>query len=108
MPPTQPLRREGLSYSAETIEKFGAGGLSGAPLTKRSHEVVSYIRTRIKTLANPTPIQIIGVGGIMNAQDAMAMFAAGADLVQLYSGFIYQGPQLIRDINQAVLQAGNR
>ncbi len=98
------ITRTGLSYAQEEIEKFGAGGLSGAPLTRRSNEVVAYIKSRLKLLGFADTIQIIGVGGIMNAADALAMLDAGADLIQLSSGFIYQGPQLIRDINAAVLR----
>lgn len=72
-----------------------AGGLSGAPLTSRSTLVISRLGT---TLAGTTPI--IGVGGIMNSSDAQAKIDAGASLVQIYSGLIYKGPKLIRDISQ--------
>lgn len=71
------------------------GGLSGAPLTSRSTLVISRLGT---TLAGRTPI--IGVGGIMNSSDAQAKIDAGASLVQIYSGLIYKGPKLIRDISQ--------
>ena len=78
---------EGLPNAGET------GGLSGSPLTRRSTIVISRLGT---TLAGTVPI--IGVGGIMSAEDAQAKIDAGASLVQLYSGFIYRGPRLIRDI----------
>lgn len=71
------------------------GGLSGAPLTSRSTLVISRLGT---TLAGRTPI--IGVGGIMSSSDAQAKIDAGASLVQIYSGLIYKGPKLIRDISQ--------
>ncbi len=69
-----------------------AGGLSGRPLTERAREVVGY-------LAGHTRLPVIGVGGVMTAEDAMALFDAGARLVQLYTGFIYGGPALAREIN---------
>ncbi len=72
------------------------GGLSGAPLRERSTEVVRFIAER-------SAVPIIAVGGIMSADDAMEKFDAGAALVQLYTGFVYEGPALIRDICQALL-----
>lgn len=91
------IAREPLTYTKEEIEKIGAGGLSGAPLTRRSTEVIKYIKTN-------SSIPVIGVGGIMNAADALEKLKAGADLIQLYTGFIYEGPQLIRDINTALIK----
>lgn len=91
------ISREGLSYTTEEIEKIGAGGLSGLPLTTRSTEVIRHIKTN-------SSIPVIGVGGIMNVKDAQEKLSAGADLIQLYTGFIYEGPQLIRDINQALIR----
>lgn len=87
------ISREGLNYSKEEIEKIGAGGLSGKPLTKRSTEVIRYLKQKS---GNAFPV--IGVGGIHSAEDAMEKFRAGADLVQLYTGFIYEGPGLIKKI----------
>ncbi len=78
--------RAGL-HSAKAGE---AGGLSGAPLTKRSLEVVRHVAAR--------PIDVVASGGIMTAADAHAALAAGAKAVQLYTGFIYRGPALIREI----------
>jgi dihydroorotate dehydrogenase len=72
------------------------GGLSGAPLRARATEVVRF-------LAERTAIPIIAVGGIMSADDALEKFDAGAALVQLYTGFVYEGPKLIADICQALL-----
>ncbi len=94
------ISRDGLSYSKQEIENFGTGGLSGKPVTKRSTEVIQYINSKIKT-QNPKPV-VIGVGGIMNANDAKEKLEAGADLIQLYTGFIYSGPLLIHDINRSL------
>lgn len=91
------IARAPLSYTQTEIDAYGAGGLSGAPLTTRSTEVVKYIKTH-------SNIPVIGVGGIMTAQDGIDKLNAGADLIQLYSGFIYAGPQLIRDINERLVK----
>ena len=85
---------QGLEHADE------AGGLSGAPLTERSTEVV---RTLAEELAGRLPI--IGVGGIFSGADAAAKIAAGASLVQLYSGFIYRGPELVRECVDAIAAA---
>lgn len=92
------ISREGLITSPDQITAIGNGGLSGKPLTKRSTEVISFLRSRL----GPT-YPIIGVGGIMSAQDAIDKLKAGADLVQIYTGFIYEGPALIKSINKALL-----
>jgi dihydroorotate dehydrogenase len=89
--------RTGLSTNPEFIETAGQGGLSGKPLTKRAMEVVSYI---CKHTNGAVPV--IGVGGIMNASDAISMLKAGACLVQIYTGFIYEGPFLVKRINKAI------
>ncbi|MDG2174145.1 MAG: quinone-dependent dihydroorotate dehydrogenase [Flavobacteriaceae bacterium] len=75
------------------------GGLSGKPILKRSNEVIRYISEKSKG-----SIPIIGVGGIHSAQDAIDKINAGADLVQIYTGFIYEGPSLIRSINKALVE----
>ena len=72
------------------------GGLSGAPVSTRSTEVVRFLRERL-----PKPLVIIGVGGIDSAANAMEKIEAGADLVQVYTGLIYEGPALISRFNQA-------
>jgi dihydroorotate dehydrogenase len=74
-----------------------AGGLSGAPLTSRSTEVIQAFYSHLGE-----QVPIIGVGGIMTAEDAKAKLDAGARLIQLYTGFIYHGPPLVRDILQTV------
>ena len=74
------------------VEQIGAGGLSGQPLTEKSTEVIRYLHTR-----SGGSFPIIGVGGIMTADDAVEKIKAGASLVQLYTGFIYEGPELIEE-----------
>ncbi len=89
------LSREGLVSS----NKDETGGLSGKPLTKRSTEVIRFLSEK-----SGKAFPIIGVGGIHSADDAIEKFDAGASLIQLYTGFIYEGPQLIHDINKKLLE----
>jgi dihydroorotate dehydrogenase len=91
------LSREGLRSEF----KNEAGGLSGKPLTQRSTEVIAYLFKK-----SNGKIPIIGVGGIHSAKDAIDKLKAGASLIQIYTGFIYEGPGLIKEINQGILQAG--
>lgn len=93
------ISRGGLTVSKEKVEKIGAGGLSGKPLTKRSTEVIRYLKQKSN---NAFPV--IGVGGIHSAEDAIEKIQAGADLIQLYTGFIYEGPALIKSINKALVE----
>lgn len=93
------LSREGLQTEAATVKAIGAGGLSGRPLTDKSSEVIRYLRQGLGTA-----FPIIGVGGIMNPADALAKLEAGADLIQLYTGYVYEGPGLVRRINEAILK----
>lgn len=93
------ISREGLKTPKETIEKTGMGGLSGKPVRKRSTEVIRYI-----TQKSGGKIPVIGVGGIHSAADAREKLEAGACLVQLYSGFIYEGTALITRINKALIK----
>lgn len=76
-----------------------SGGLSGKPLTKRSTEVIRFLSDR-----SNKAFPIIGVGGIHTAEDALEKLEAGASLVQLYTGFIYEGPALIKEINEKILE----
>ena len=92
------ISREGLKASEEEIKKIGAGGLSGAPLTHRATEVIRYI---CEKSGNAFPV--IGVGGIISPQDALEKRNAGASLVQLYTGFIYEGPALASKICKALV-----
>lgn len=88
------ISREGL-VSENKVEM---GGLSGKPLTKRSTEVIRFLSEK-----SGKAFPIIGVGGIHTAEDAMEKLEAGASLVQLYTGFIYEGPALIKGINKRIL-----
>ena len=88
------INRENLKSN----NKNETGGLSGKPLTSRSTEVIKFISQN----SNKT-IPIIGVGGIHSVKDALEKFDAGADLIQIYTGFIYEGPRLVRSINKALL-----
>jgi len=92
------ITREGLSSAPEKIEKIGPGGLSGNPIRDRSTEIIRYI---FKKTDGKLPI--IGVGGILSANDAFEKLRAGATLVQVYTGFIYEGPGLVKKINKALL-----
>lgn len=89
------IGREGLKTPG--IAGIGAGGLSGRPLTRRATDVVSLIHRYSKG-----KLPIVGVGGIFNAQDAFDKIAAGASLVQAYTGFIYAGPTFARDVNEGL------
>jgi dihydroorotate dehydrogenase len=90
------ISREGLVSEAKTE----AGGLSGKPLTKRSTEVIRFLSEK-----SNKAFPIIGVGGIHTAEDALEKLEAGASLVQLYTGFIYEGPGLIKEINKRLLES---
>ena len=88
------ISRNGLQTSANEIEKIGNGGLSGKPLRDQSNQVIKQIFQISKG-----KLPIIGVGGIFNSEDAFEKIAAGASLVQAYTGFIYQGFSFARDVN---------
>jgi dihydroorotate dehydrogenase len=90
------ISREGLSSE----NKNETGGMSGMPLGKRATEVIRFLSEK-----SNKAFPIIGVGGIHSAEDALEKIDAGASLVQLYTGFIYEGPRLIKDINRALLKA---
>lgn len=93
------IKRDGLRTSEREIEAIGKGGMSGAPITRRSLEVVRYVHDKTRG-----KLPIIAVGGIMGVQDALNMFDAGATLIQLYTGFIYEGPGLAKRINKELLK----
>jgi len=92
------VSREGLRSNRDLVNE--KGGLSGKPLTSRSTEVIRFLSQKSN---NAFPI--IGVGGIHSAKDALEKLEAGASLIQLYTGFIYEGPKLIKDINKALLKS---
>ena len=89
------LDREGLQSS----NKIESGGLSGKPLTQRSTEVIRFLSEKSKKA-----FPIIGVGGIHQPEDVLEKLNAGADLIQLYTGFVYEGPGLIKRINKALIK----
>jgi dihydroorotate dehydrogenase len=91
------ISRAGLNTPESEVVAIGNGGLSGKPLALRSTEVISFLRTK---LGKEYPI--IGVGGIMTPEDALEKLKAGADLIQIYTGFIYEGPGLVKRINSAL------
>ena len=92
------ISREGLHTSSNFVNEIGAGGLSGKPLTKRSTEVIKYLSQK-----SNKSFPIIGVGGIHSEADAIEKLNAGASLIQLYTGFIYEGPGLVKRINKALV-----
>ena len=90
--------RENLNTHASKINEIGQGGLSGLPLKSKSTEVIRFIAR-----ATNNKVPIIGVGGIMSPEDALEKIEAGATLVQIYTGFIYSGPLLVKKINRLIL-----
>ena len=92
--------RENLTTIDEKVKAIGNGGLSGKPLSKSSTEVIKYL-----SMKSNKSFPIIGVGGIHSVKDAMEKINAGADLIQLYTGFIYEGPALIKKINSKIIQS---
>ena len=91
------IERSGLETSDQVVSAIGNGGLSGAPLTTRSREVVGKLYDQLKG-----DIPIIGVGGVMHGEDAWQLIRSGAALVQLYTGFIYGGPGTVRQMNRYI------
>jgi dihydroorotate dehydrogenase len=93
------LAREGLSSDPVQVQGIGDGGLSGKPIRERSTEIIKYIFEK-----TGGRLPIIGVGGIMSAGDALEKLRAGATLIQIYTGFIYEGPGMVKKINRAILK----
>jgi dihydroorotate dehydrogenase len=93
------ITRDNLNESQDSMKRIGNGGLSGAPLTKKSTEIIRYISTK-----SDSKIPIIGVGGINSVNDAIDKIEAGATLLQIYTGFIYNGPGFVKKINKAILK----
>lgn len=89
--------REGLRTPPSAVAALGAGGLSGAPLQRRSTEVIAALYR-----LTDGKIPLVGVGGIFTAEDAWEKICAGAGLLQLYTGFIYQGPRVAKEINEGL------
>jgi len=93
------MDRSGLKASEDQLEVIGNGGLSGKPIRDRSTKVIKYLADN-----SNKAFPIIGVGGVHSAEDALEKMDAGADLVQIYTGFIYEGPALVKKINKAILK----
>ena len=91
--------RDNLNASKERLQEIGNGGVSGQPIKDQSTQVIKYLAD-----TSNKSFPIIGVGGIHSAEDALEKLNAGADLVQIYTGFIYEGPGLIKKINKALLK----
>lgn len=94
------VTRNNLKASNQLLKEIGNGGLSGQPIKELSTRVIRYLAQN-----SNKAFPIIGVGGIHSAQDAIDKIEAGADLVQIYTGFIYEGPGLIKKINKALLKS---
>lgn len=93
------ITRNGLRTGSSRLNQIGNGGLSGIPLKDRSTEVIRYLVSKSEGI-----IPVIGVGGIASADDAVEKLEAGASLVQVYTGFVYEGPAIVRNINMALLR----
>ena len=93
------ISREGLQTSRAEVEAYGEGGLSGAPLSHRSNQVISLIYRLTRG-----GLPIVGAGGVFTAADAWGKICAGASLIQLYTGFIYEGPGVARRINEGLAE----
>ena len=93
------IDRSGLKTDKNKVDAIGNGGLSGKPVGLRSTQVIKYLADK-----SNRAFPIIGVGGIHSAEDALEKLDAGATLLQVYTGFIYQGPSLVKRINKAILK----
>lgn len=93
------ISRGGLKTSSSQVEKIGAGGLSGKPIAQRSTEIIRHLKAK-----SQNRFAIMGVGGIHSAADAKEKLTAGADLIQIYTGMIYEGPGLPKQINRSLMK----
>tara|TARA_B100000787_G_C16197789_1_gene302203 strand:- start:5628 stop:6662 length:1035 start_codon:yes stop_codon:yes gene_type:complete len=93
------ITRDNLKASKERLQEIGNGGVSGQPIKNQSTKVIKYLADN-----SNKSFPIIGVGGIHSEKDALDKISAGADLVQIYTGFIYEGPSLVKRINKAILK----
>ncbi len=96
------ISRIGLKTNDAELDNIGAGGLSGKPVRGRSTEVIRYLHQK-----SGGKLTIIGVGGITSPEDAIEKIRAGAALVQVYTGLVYEGPSLVKRINQIILRGKN-
>lgn len=97
------VSRSGLQADEEVVAEIGAGGLSGAPLQKRSLDVLRRIRA-----VAPSDFCVISVGGVTTAEDVLERLHSGATLVQGYTAFLYEGPAWVKNINDGLVRAGWR
>lgn len=93
------IARADLNTPSSTLESIGMGGLSGVPVKERATQIIRYLRNNL-----PKEKTIIGVGGIASPEDALEKLHAGASLVQVYTGLVYAGPSLVREINEAIIR----
>ena len=93
------IERKGLQTSSAELESIGAGGLSGIPLRQRATEVVRYLHEQ-----TGGSIPIIGSGGIFTGDDAKEKLDAGASLVEVWTGFVYEGPYIVRNICKTLVR----
>ncbi len=91
-----------INLKSDDVLKNEVGGLSGSPINKRSNDIITLIKTK-----SNGKLPVIGVGGIMKPQDAIEKLNAGADLIQLYTGFIYNGPSFVYKIQREILKTVN-
>lgn len=91
------IDRSGLKTNMNTIEKIGAGGLSGLPLKNKSNQMLNYIHKK-----NPESWILVGSGGVFNGADAIEKTNHGADLIQIWTGFVYEGPMVVRKIMKSL------
>lgn len=93
------IQRDGLKISEKALSQIGNGGLSGKPVRNRSTEIIKYISEKTNQ-----KLPIIAVGGIFTAKDAIEKLEAGASLLQVYTGFIYEGPSMVKEINKELIK----
>ena len=91
------IQRDGLRSSIDEVRACGEGGLSGAPLRNKSNQVISLVYRAARG-----KLPVIGVGGVFTAADAWEKICAGASLIQLYTGFIYEGPKIVNCLNEGI------
>ena len=91
------IDRNNLTYTEAELQSIGAGGLSGKPVFNKSNEVLKYLAAKVT-------VPIIASGGIMSPEDALHKIELGASLVQIYTGFVYEGPQLVKQINKKLIE----
>lgn len=97
------MKRDGLRTSAARLEEIGKGGLSGRPVARQSTNLIAHAYRQLRAARVEHPM-IIGLGGIFSAQDAYEKIRAGASLVQVYTGLIYEGPGLVKKINRGLVK----